>query len=611
MQIEILHHFIKAYEEAYNQKFDESFKGRVQKLGAKLNEPFMHLNQFFIDELESIITSFDKPIKVGIIGQFSSGKSSLLNLILQKPCLPTGAVPVTSKLTFLRYAKEYCLKIDFKDGSDELVSVEELSKYADQRKEEKEAKSLSIYAPITLLKNITLIDTPGLNANDTDNHSTFKELFNTHSIIWLSLIDNAGKKSEEEAIKANLELLQDNQSICVLNQKDKLSVIELDKVLAYANSVFGKYFEKIMAISCKEAEQKATFEKSNFKALLTHLENLDEQKLKKQFIKRKMIHLCSFLEEEYQFFDEIFKKLEDIFKDFSHFLQENNANLKAKIILLQRQILGHLKAVAQRIAKEILHSVKKKQAHFYKPSESFLHKGLFARYDYETPFISSDDSFLAMFYHNETMNKEFKKMKGQIAEEFELVKEDLQAIFKHLENKIMLFKAEFSNIQKSEIYQSDMDFAKLSSFCSASDELFLKDFKELLDKKFLELDLFFEKLNLKALANYENATKLSLSFFSRKINESKEFYELDSSEFTLYYPKLNEITERVLTELNAYEFEALLVDKPFMLKNYQKLFDEFESLILKKLAIIKDYKQENSKRHTWLLEIQNEIKGLE
>ncbi|MBT0615048.1 ATP-binding protein, partial [Campylobacter coli] len=136
----------------------------------------------------------------------------------------------------------------------------------------------------------------------------------------------------------------------------------------------------------------------------------------------------------------------------------------------------------------------------------------------------------------------------------------------NLEKDILLFKAEFSNIQKDNILQSDKNFSELRAFCNASDEYFLKDFKELLFKSLLELDLFFEKLNLKAFANYANATKLSLAFFSRKINESRVLYELDSSEFTLFYPKKSEIYERVLTELNAYEFEALLINKPILVK---------------------------------------------
>lgn len=67
------------------------------------------------------------------------------------------------------------------------------------------------------------MDTPGLNANEDDTLTTLKELQNIHAAIWLSLIDNAGKKSEEDAIKANLELLGEN-SICVLNQKISLAL---------------------------------------------------------------------------------------------------------------------------------------------------------------------------------------------------------------------------------------------------------------------------------------------------------------------------------------------------------------------------------------------------
>lgn len=114
------------------------------------------------------------------------------------------------------------------------------------------------------------------------------------------------------------------------------------------------------------------------------------------------------------------------------------------------------------------------------------------------------------------------------------------------------------------------NFSELRAFCNASDEYFLKDFKELLFRSILELDLFFEKLNLKAFTNYENATKLSLAFFSRKINESRVLYELDSSEFVLFYPKKSEIYERVLNELNVYEFEALLINKPILTKIAKK-----------------------------------------
>ena len=295
MQINLLNDFIKAYENTYSVSFDDSFKGRIQELCKELNEPFMHASYALENELKELVFSLDKNVNIAIIGQFSSGKSSLLNLILGRDCLPTGVVPVTFKPTFLRYAKEYFLRVEFEDGSDIITNIEKLAFYTDQRNEVKQAKSLHIFAPIPLLEKITLVDTPGLNANENDTLTTLDELKNIHGAIWLSLIDNAGKKSEEDAIKANLELLGEN-SICVLNQKDKLSTEELDNVLNYAKSVFLKYFNELIAISCKEAKDEQSYEKSNFQSLLDFLTQLDTTVLKEKFVKRKILNLCEILD---------------------------------------------------------------------------------------------------------------------------------------------------------------------------------------------------------------------------------------------------------------------------------------------------------------------------
>lgn len=609
MQIELLNDFIKAYENAYEKQFDSSFEGKIKTLCAKLNEPFMHLSKELSKEFEELIFSLEKNINVAIIGQFSSGKSSLLNLILQRECLPTGIIPVTFKPTFLHYAKEYFLRVEFEDGSDIITEVSELEKYTDQRKSIKETKSLHIFAPVPLLEKITLVDTPGLNANDTDTLTTFKELSNTHSIVWLSLIDNAGKKSEEDAIKANLKLLGEH-SICVLNQKDKLSEAELENVMNYVQSVFSKYFEKIIAISCKEAKNKESYERSNLELLLNYLQNLDTLSIKRNFVKRKMLEFCEILEQEIKLFDEIFNSLENHFKNYELYLNEHFEKLNSKIKILNHQILEQLKSISERISKEIFDSVKEKEAHFYKEAKALFKKDLYIKYDYKAPYISSDDAFLAMFYNSDVMSKEFKRNKNELVVEFDELKLDLNEVFENLQKDILLFRARFSNIQKDNEFQSDTNFSELRAFCNASDEHFLKDFKNVLFENTLELDIFLEKLNLKAFANYENATKLSLSFFSRKINESRSFYELDSSQFSLFYPKKSEVYERVLTELNVYEFEALLINKPIITKIVKNFFEQNKTLITQKLALINSKKDELKKRMDCILEVKEALKEL-
>lgn len=607
MQINLLNDFIKAYKNAYSVSFDDSFKGLIQELCRKLNEPFMHTSYALERELKELVFSLDKNVNIAIVGQFSSGKSSLLNLILGRDCLPTGVVPVTFKPTFLRYAKEYFLRVEFEDGSDVITNIEELALYTDQRNEVKQAKSLHIFAPVALLEKITLVDTPGLNANANDTLTTLSELKNIHGAIWLSLIDNAGKKSEEDAIKANLELLGEN-SICVLNQKDKLNTEELNNVLNYAKSVFLKYFDKLIAISCKEAKDKQSYEKSNFGALLDFLNHLDTANLKEKFVKRKILSLCEILENENQLFVGIFDRLFNQFQNYEKHLLLSYKGFLKEIEILNHRILEQLKSIGERIASEIFASVKEKDAYFYKESKGFFKKNLYLRYHYKSPYISSDDAFLSMFYNSDVMGKEFKKINNELYQSFEEIKIKLKDFINRLEREILLFKAEFSNIQKDHIFQSDKNFSELRAFCNASDEYFLKDFKELLFKSILEFDLFFEKLNLKAFTNYENACKLSLEFFSRKINESRVLYELDSAEFVLFYPKKSEIYERVLNELNVYEFEALLINKPILTRIAKNFLEQNQNLIQEKNKFLDFKKEELQKRRVQILNVRKSIK---
>ncbi|MBZ7941785.1 dynamin family protein [Campylobacter molothri] len=600
MQINILNDFINSYKKAYINNYDDSFSGKIKTICQNLNEPFMNLSPELSKELQEISFSLDKNINIAIIGQFSSGKSSLLNLILKKECLPTGVVPVTFKPTFLHYAKEYFLRVEFEDGSDLITDVENLALYTDQRNEIKKAKNLHIFAPIPLLKKITLIDTPGLNANKNDTLTTLSELKNIHAAIWLSLIDNAGKKSEEEVIRENLEILGD-YSICVLNQKDKLNQQELDNVLNYVKKNFSQYFKDIIAISCKEAQFQESYKHSNFEFLIHFLQSIDDKKVKEKFAKRKIFNLCKILDNENKLFLDIFDQLLLNFQTYEEYVNSVFARFLNEIEILNHQILNQLKSISEKISSEIFNSIKEKEAYFYQKSTKILTKNLYVKYAYKIPYISTDDTYLSMFYHSESMSKEFKKIKNDIYHSFKQIKDNLVNLVNNLENKILFFKSEFSNIQKDNIFQSDINFSELRVFSNASEEYFLKDFKELLFKNLLELDLFFEKLNLKAFANYENATRLAISFLSDKINQSRVLYELNSSEFTLFYPQKNEIYERVLKELNVYEFENLLIDKPVIIKIIKDFFKNNKILIENKKHLIEIKKRELDKRKSQII----------
>ncbi|EAH6261460.1 ATP-binding protein, partial [Campylobacter upsaliensis] len=70
------------------------------------------------------------------------------------------------------------------------------------------------------------------------------------------------------------------------------------------------------------------------------------------------------------------------------------------------------------------------------------------------------------------------------------------------------------------------------------------------------------------------------------------------------------IYERVLNELNVYEFENLLIAKPVILKVIGIFFEQNLDLIVQKRALILTKKEENNKRLNYILALEERIKAL-
>ena len=193
-------------------------------------------------------------MEVAITGQFSSGKSTFLNALLSRNILPTGITPVTSKVNFINYGEEFKLKITYYSGAHEYAPIEAIADFTDQRQDQmKDIKYLTLYAPMDILKDISFVDTPGLNSqSQSDTDTTRTVLRDVGGIIWLTLIDNAGKMSEAEVLEEYMEHFK-NKSLCVLNQKDKFSQDQIETTTKYVTEKFSKYFAQVTPISAKMA----------------------------------------------------------------------------------------------------------------------------------------------------------------------------------------------------------------------------------------------------------------------------------------------------------------------------------------------------------------------
>ena len=83
--------------------------------------------------VETILSAQERPVQIAFLGQFKSGKSSLINSLLKEAVLPVGVVPVTAIITRVRYGPLPRLTVLFLDGSEVVTSLNELPVYVTEK----------------------------------------------------------------------------------------------------------------------------------------------------------------------------------------------------------------------------------------------------------------------------------------------------------------------------------------------------------------------------------------------------------------------------------------------------------------------------------------------
>ena len=109
----------------------------------------------------------DQHYLLTVVGQFSAGKSKLINNLLGREVLPVHITETTAIVTFIKYGEEEQASILYRDGSFDTISIEDSLRLW-QSGESKETLSEIISIHITLcselLKNgLVIADTPGVN----------------------------------------------------------------------------------------------------------------------------------------------------------------------------------------------------------------------------------------------------------------------------------------------------------------------------------------------------------------------------------------------------------------------------------------------------------------
>lgn len=124
------------------------------------------------------------PLAVCVVGEFSTGKSSLINALLGDALLPTAREETTALPTFIEYAPELHRDLISTDGTTIAITQEQFSQYTVAAPEN--ALCSVLHYPAVWLNDLTLIDLPGLGSQ-SQRHSdyTHAQVSAADAIIYL------------------------------------------------------------------------------------------------------------------------------------------------------------------------------------------------------------------------------------------------------------------------------------------------------------------------------------------------------------------------------------------------------------------------------------------
>lgn len=244
---------------------------------------YIEISEYLNDrETKSLLNSFVEKLNnhnylLPFIGQFSAGKSKLINHLLGRELLPTNTLETTAFLTYISYGEEHA-HLQYVDGSQKEIGIDEVHNLDQETTaDSKPIACLYITLPCDLLKNgLTIVDTPGVNTMITTHVKITEELLKSSQYV----IYVQGKSMTDSDVLMCRNILSLNIPIQFVRTKADQIIASEESIADVQNKERQKIKEELGIEKChyfmvtnEENEKDKEFWRTSFSMLTNFLLN--------------------------------------------------------------------------------------------------------------------------------------------------------------------------------------------------------------------------------------------------------------------------------------------------------------------------------------------------
>lgn len=218
---------------------------------------------------------------VTVVGEFSRGKSTLMNAVLGEAILPTALRPTTAVLNFIHKSEEKQVVVHYSEGNEQTIpwTREAMKEFSALRQVDCEAvQYMELRAPLSgLPEDIVFVDTPGVNdVSDQRMDVTYRYIPLSDAVLFVLSARQPLSQSEWEFLQDFVSMGDLRQFFFVVNFKDTVAEDELQETLAGIRKRLAELLpvEQIrlyplaakQAVAAREEQDEAALEASGFAA---------------------------------------------------------------------------------------------------------------------------------------------------------------------------------------------------------------------------------------------------------------------------------------------------------------------------------------------------------